>query len=185
MLVFIVPAFLLAVGLKAFVVQAFSIPSTSMAPQLDVGDRVVVSRLAYRLHEPRRGDIVVFDSPLTEGDDSMAPVRLLRGVAESLGLAGAGDDTFIKRVIGLPGETVEGRDGRVFVDGQELQEPYLDRAVLTEDFGPEEVDDGRLWVMGDAREESVDSRTFGSVTIDDLEGRALVRAWPPTRTAFL
>jgi signal peptidase I len=181
---FVVPAFLLAVLVKVFVAQAYYIPSTSMQPQLDVGDRVLVSRLAYRLHEPRRGDVVVFDEPGAEGDSGTLPGRAVRTVLGALGVGTEGD-TLVKRVVALSGETVEGREGRLFVDGRELHEPYLARDQVTSAFGPEEVPTDRLWVLGDSRENSVDSRSFGPIPLDDLEGRAVLRVWPPQRSAFL
>jgi signal peptidase I len=181
---FVVPAFLLALLVKVFVAQAYYIPSTSMAPQLDAGDRVLVSRLAYRMHEPRRGDVVVFDDPGDEGEGGALPVRVARELLGAVGI-GRGGDTLVKRVVALPGETVEGREGRLFVDGRELREPYLARAQVTSAFGPEVVPEDHIWVLGDARENSVDSRSFGAVPVDDLEGRAVLRVWPPQRTAFL
>jgi signal peptidase I len=181
---FVIPAFVVAVLVKLFVAQAYYIPSTSMEPQLGVGDRVLVSRLSYRLHEPRRGDVVVFDEPGSDGDHGTLPMRGVRTVLGALGV-GAEGDTLVKRVVALPGETVEGREGRVFVDGREVHEPYLSRETITSAFGPERVPADHLWVLGDARENSVDSRTFGPVPIDDLEGRAVLRVWPPQRGAFL
>ena len=178
-------AVVLAVLLRTFVAQAFSIPSESMLPQLEVGDRVVVSRLAYDVHDPRRGDIVVFDAP---GEERSHPGVVRRGVEvvlESVGLRQASTEEFIKRVIALPGETIEGRDGFVIVDGQFVIEPYLPPGTVTSDFGPVLVPDGRLFVMGDNRGNSMDSRRFGPIPIDTVVGRAIVRLWPPGRTAFL
>ena len=182
-------AVVLAVVLKAFVAQAFYIPSESMVPQLEVGDRVVVSRISYELHEPRRGDIVVFPS-LTEDlpeDDGLLPARVGRDVLEGLGLRQPPETELIKRVVGLPGEVVEGRGGRVYVDGLELLEPYLDPDLPTEAFGPVTVPEGHVFVMGDNRlpNMSQDSRAFGPVPIDSILGRAVARVWPPTRAANL
>jgi signal peptidase I len=187
--VLLVVAVLVALVVKTFVAQAFFIPSGSMEPQLQVGDRVVVSRLAYELHEPRRGDIVVFPS-LTEDlppDDGALPARAAREVLEGLGLRQPPETELIKRVIGLPGEVVEGRGGRVYVDGRELLEPYLDPDLATEAFGPVTVPDGHVFVMGDNRlpNMSQDSRSFGPVPIDSIVGRAIARVWPPTRAANL
>ena len=184
-----VTAVVIAVLLRAFVAQAFRIPSASMDPQLQVGDRVVVSRLAYDLHEPRRGDIVVFDCPpaagcAPDGGGSFAS-RAVDTVLEALLLRQPGVEEFIKRVVALPGETVEGRDGRVWIDGVALVEPYLGEGVVTSDFGPVTVDDGRVWVMGDNRSNSTDSRVFGQIDAETIVGRAFVRVWPPGRTAFL
>jgi signal peptidase I len=184
-----VTAIVIAVLLRAFVAQAFRIPSASMDPQLQVGDRVVVSRLAYDLHDPRRGDVVVFDCPPGAGclpdDDSSWPTRAVDTVLEALLLRQPGVEEFIKRVIALPGETVEGHDGRVWINGRPLVEPYLDEKVVTSDFEPVTVGEDRIWVMGDNRTNSTDSRIFGQVEVDTIVGRAFVRVWPPNRTAFL
>jgi len=183
----IVVALALAASLlvRSHVAQVFSIPSSSMEPQLQPGDRVLVSRTAYRLHDPNRGDIVVFDAP------SSLPVDepLLEGVAndalESIGLREPGEDELIKRVIALPGETISARDGQVVVDGRRVVEPYLPEDVTTDDFGPVEVPDGHVFVLGDNRGSSSDSRVIGPVAVDAIVGRAVARIWPPSRTAFL
>jgi signal peptidase I len=182
-------AVVVALLLKAFVAQAFYIPSGSMEPQLAIGDRVVVSRLAYRLHDPRRGDIVVFPS-LTEPaarDEGLLPVRLARELLVGLGLRQPAETELIKRVIGLPGETVEGVGGRVRINGLELHEPYLDPALATGDFPPVTVPEDHVFVMGDNRVPgmSQDSRAFGPVPIDSIVGRAVARVWPPGRVAYL
>jgi signal peptidase I len=185
----LVTAVVLAVVLRATVAEAFRIPSGSMEPQLDVGDRVVVSRLAYRLHDPRRGDVVVFDCPPAAGCEpaphEALPLKALHTVLEAVLLREPQPEEYIKRVIGVPGETVEGRDGAVYVNGRRLVEPYLPTGTVTSDFGPERIEPGHLWVMGDNRGNSSDSRVFGQVDEDTVVGRALFRVWPPWRTAFL
>jgi signal peptidase I len=185
----VVTAIVIAVLLRAFVAQAFRIPSASMEPQLLVGDRVVVSRLAYDAHDPRRGDVVVFDCPPRAGceqpKEHSAPVRALQTLAEALLLRQPEVEEFIKRVVGLPGETLEGRDGAVWVDGRRLVEPYLPAGTTTSDFGPITVPEDQLWVMGDNRSNSSDSRVFGTIEVDTIVGRAILRVWPPQRTAFL
>jgi signal peptidase I len=184
--VLVAVATIAALLLKAFVAQAFSIPSASMEPQLQPGDRVVVSRIAYRLHDPRRGDIVVFDAPdAPEVDEPILPVRLVEDVLEGVGLRRPDETELIKRVIGLPGEVVEARGGRIVIDGRELREPYLPADVGTHDFGPMTVPDGTVYVLGDNRGDSADSRVIGPVPIDSIVGRAIVRAWPPWRWAWL
>jgi signal peptidase I len=183
----------LAVGIaflvKTFVAQAFYIPSGSMIPQLKVGDRIVVSKVAYRLHDPNRGDIVVFDCPPRASCPPPAggilPVRVLRGVFEAVGLRQPSTEEYVKRIIGLPGDQVQGAQGRVFVNGKALVEPYLPTGTITSDFGPVRVPDGQLWVMGDNREQSADSRVFGTITQSSVVGRAVVRAWPFGSAAFL
>jgi signal peptidase I len=175
---------------KTFVAQAFYIPSASMVPELAIGDRVVVSKLAYRLHEPRRGDVVVFDCPpratcARGGGGGALPLRVLRGVLEAVGLRQPSTEEFVKRVVGLPGERVEARGGTVFVDGRELVEPYLPPGTRTSDFGPVELGEGEYWMMGDNRSNSQDSRFFGPVRRAAMVGRAIVRAWPPSRAGYL
>lgn len=158
-----------------------------MLPTLEVGDRVVVSRLAYQVHDPRRGDIVVFESPeaVEDGDDDPLPVRVVTDFLETVGLAQPSEQDFIKRVVGLPGETVEGRDGVVLVDGDPLEEPYLDGMSIG-DFDSVTVPEGHLWVMGDNRGGSSDSRTaFGPVPEESVVGRAVLRLWPLDRIGFL
>jgi signal peptidase I len=157
-----------------------------MEPQLHVGDRVIVSKLAYQLHDPHRGDIIVFPSPEDHStDDSVLPVKILRGILEGLGLSKPSKEILIKRVIGLPDERVEGRDGHVYIDGRLLVEPYLPGNVTTDRFGPTTVPKGRLWVMGDNRGDSRDSRYIGAITEASVIGRAIAKVWPPGNQCFL
>jgi signal peptidase I len=161
-----------------------------MVPQLQVNDRVVVSRLAYRLHDPRRGDIVVFDDPRDGAgvEDANKPnvvVRLIRGIGGAVGVVQPSTEEFIKRVVGLPGETVEGKAGRVYVNGRVLYEPYLPDGTVTSDFPPIVVPDGTLWVMGDNRSNSSDSRFFGPIRRSTVQGRTILRVWPPGSASFL
>lgn len=186
----VVLALVAAAILRAFVGQAFFIPSESMTPQLEVGDRVVVSKISYRLHDPRRGDVVVFDCPEGAGcvsvqDDASLPVRVVRAALETVGLRQPSTEDYIKRVIALPGETVEGRDGMVVVDGQRVVEPYLSPDEETSSFDPVTVPEGSIWVMGDNRSNSSDSRVFGPVPENTVVGRAVARIWPPSRAAYL
>jgi len=180
-------AMLIAFLIKSFVAQAFFIPSGSMIPQLHVGDRVVVSKLAYRLHDPHRGDIVVFDAPnqVTAKDHEALPGKVLKGILESIGLSTPSTEEYIKRVIGLPGEKVEGRGGRVYVNGRELVEPYLGQGPTTRDFEPTTLAADELWVMGDNRENSSDSRVFGPIKESTIVGRAFVKVWPIPDGSFL
>ena len=172
--------------LKSYVAQAFYIPSASMEPKLEVGDRVIVSKLAYRLQSPKRGDVVVFHPPLPAPEDhATLPLRALHEVLAAIGIRQPGDDTFIKRVVGLPGETVDGREGRVFVDGEPLDEPYLASSVVTSDFPPVHLGSDQLFLMGDNRPNSSDSRSFGPVDRHRVVGEATTRAWPPPRAGFL
>jgi signal peptidase I len=183
----VLAAIVVTLVVKALLAQAFYIPSGSMEPQLHVNDRVVVSRTAYRLHDPNRGDIVVFPSPIAEPEHHGLVDGVVDDVLDALAVGDRGDDELIKRVIGLPGEEIEARDGEVLIDGEVLREPYLPADVRTEDFGPVKVPKGRVFVMGDNRGNSHDSRfsDIGTIDIDDLVGRAIARVWPPSRTAFL
>jgi signal peptidase I len=183
----LVAAAAIALVVKAFLAQAFFIPSESMEPQLATGDRVVVSRLSYELHEPRRGDVVVFDDPAQPEvvDESLLPVRLGREALEALGLVEPRGRELIKRVVALPGETVWARDGGVVVDGRTLIEPYLPDGSITDDFAPIRVPEDHVFVMGDRRRNSKDSRRFGPVPEELVVGRAIARVWPPGRIAHL
>lgn len=181
----LVGALCLALVVKSHAAQAFSIPSSSMEPQLEVGDRVLVSRTAYRLHDVRRGDIVVFPHPQATPDDDPLLEAVAKDALETVGLRDPGDDELIKRVVGLPGEQISAQDGQVVVDGRPVIEPYLPDGVVTGDFGPVEIPAGHVFVMGDNRGGSMDSRFIGTIDIDTIVGRAVARVWPPDRTAFL
>ncbi|MEY2474676.1 MAG: signal peptidase [Actinomycetota bacterium] len=183
--ILLIVAALIAFLVKTFLAQAYYIPSGSMLPQLQIDDRVVVSKLAYKVHDPRRGDIIVFDDPRTGASTTKADEGLLRKVGEGIGIVQPSTDEFIKRVIGLPGETVQGRNGHVYVNGHQLIEPYLKDTVITSDFPKTTVRSGRLWVMGDNRTGSADSRVFGQIKIDTIVGRALVKVWPFDHISFL
>lgn len=194
LLVALVAAFLV----RTFVFQAFFIPSPSMGcagpacpvHTLEIDDKIVVSKLSYRLHDPRRGDIVVFECPpaancATQPRSANPLARAVRFVGERVGVVPPSTEDYIKRIVGLEGETVEGRQGRVYVDGLLLDEPYLSEEVETSDFGPVVVPPNQLWVMGDNRQNSGDSRVFGPITEDSIVGRTVLRLLPITRTAFL
>jgi signal peptidase I len=131
-----------------------------MEPTLDVGDRVLVNKLSYDLHDVNRGDVVVFELP----PDQVGP---------------DGIKDLIKRVVGLPGEVIESRDGVVFIDGHRLDEPYLPENGPT---GPpierQTIPEGHVFVLGDNRDNSADSRARGPVSIDTIVGRAFVLVWP-------
>jgi signal peptidase I len=183
----IVFAGVIAIVVKALLAQAFFIPSASMEPQLTAGDRVVVSRLAYDLHDPRRGDIVVFDDPtqVDAGDEPFIVIRAGRDALEAVGLVRPTEKELIKRVVGLPGEEVSAVGGVVHIDGRPLQEPYLPEGTVTSDFAAIQVAEGHVFVMGDNRTNSKDSRVFRGVPVDSVVGRAIVTVWPPGRVAFL
>lgn len=167
-LVVVAVAITSALLVRAYVVQQFAVEGESMLSTLQDGDRVLVNRLSYRLHDPRRGDVVVlkrFDGNATERD-------------------------LIKRVIGLPGETVEVRNCVVYIDDQPLIEPYIDAEVQARDGcgsdqAPIEVPQESVFVLGDHRGKSSDSRAFGPVAEDLLIGRAFVIIWPVGDWAWL
>jgi signal peptidase I len=162
-LVILAVAFVLVFGfVRPFVLEAFRIPSESMVPTLLVGDRVFVNKFIYRFTEPERGDVVVFES--------------VNGREEDL----------IKRVVGVAGDEVEVRNGTLLVNGEAREEPYLNRNLpFNDSYGPSEVPEGHVFVMGDNRANSADSRVFGPLPIENIEGEAFVRFWPPLRIGSL
>lgn len=183
----IVAALLIAVLIKTFLFQAFWIPSSSMEDTLQVFDRVLVSKISYEISDIGRGDIIVFDDPRPgfEQPDEDALERAVRNLKESIGLV-TPQSEFIKRVIGLPGDVVEGREGGVFVNGVRLVEPYVrEPETPIRSFGPVEVPPGSLFMMGDNRQASQDSRIFGPIPIDQVVGKAFVIIWPTSRWAGL
>ncbi|HEX6230207.1 MAG TPA: signal peptidase I [Actinomycetota bacterium] len=182
--ILIVLALGLAILLKTFVVQAFYIPSGSMEPTLEPGDRVLVNKVFY---EPSRGDVIVFSDPKDGRSVDRGIVGgFLHWLSEALGFARPEHEDFIKRVIGLPGETVEVRDGRLLVDGRRVAEPYLRGPVDERDYGPTRVPAGMLFVLGDNRLNSNDSRFgLGFVPVDKVVGRAFVIIWPPSRSGWV
>ena len=177
----ILMAFVLALLIKTLLVQAFFIPSGSMEPTLMPGDRVIVVKVPYYLHDPQRGDVIVFEDP----DPSKQPDRgvvggLIHWLVQGLGAAPPDNEDFIKRVIGLPGETVWAKGGDVYVDGVKLDEPYLIQE--TDDFPKTKVPEGTLFVMGDNRGNSLDSRFgLGYVPLGQVIGKADLVIWPPSR----
>ncbi|MEC4685301.1 MAG: signal peptidase I [Nitrospirota bacterium] len=170
----IITALLLALIIRAYVVQAFKIPSGSMIPTLLVGDHILVSKFIYGteipftdkkilvFREPRRDDVVVFKYPKDPDRD------------------------FIKRVIGVGGDVVEGRNKIVYVNGKPLNEPYIQhtdndiRSIgmdVRDNFGPLYVPNGKLFVMGDNRDQSYDSRYWGFVDLNAVKGKAFIIYW--------
>jgi signal peptidase I len=194
--VLLVIAAVIAVGVHSFLFQAFFIPSGSMEKTLNVGDRVIVNRLSYKVGHVQRGQIVVFsgvDSWTPEGSVT-APhnpiLRELSKVGSYLGFAPSGEQDFIKRVIGIPGDHVVccNSQGQITVNGTALRESYLypgsDNRTLPFDIV---VPPGRLWVEGDHRNDSADSRSHtglpggGTIPINKVIGRAFVIVWPFSR----
>jgi signal peptidase I len=182
--ILLVVALAVAIVLKTFVVQAFFIPSGSMEPTLDPGDRVLVQKVVYG---PDRGDVIVFSDPQGRpGPDRGIIGGFIHWLSSTLGIERPEHEDFIKRVIGLPGETVELRDGRLFVEGVRIHEPYLKGAVDTRDYGPVRVPEDSLFVLGDNRLNSNDSRFgLGFVPVDKVVGRAFAIVWPPSRAGWI
>jgi signal peptidase I len=186
--VLLLVAFILALLIKTFLVQAFYIPSASMEPTLQIGDRVLVNKVVYHLHDPRRGDIIVFSDPHPLTSAHRNPVSaFLHWLTEGLGVSSNPEKDFIKRVIGLPGDTVEiDSRGTVLVNGRAVHEPYLSAVHDTRPYGPIHVPAGNLFVLGDNRTDSNDSRFgLGFIPRDKVVGRAFVIIWPPSRARWL
>ncbi|MDT3443790.1 MULTISPECIES: signal peptidase I [unclassified Pseudofrankia] len=192
--VLVLIAFVLALLIKALLVQAFWIPSESMERTLLINDRVLVNKVVYHFRDVHRGDIVVFNGDGTgfqSHESVIAPPsngfsRFVRGTQNLLGLGAPSDKDFIKRVIGVGGDTVSccDSDNRVMVNGKALDEPYVFENDF-QPFAPVKVPDGRLWVMGDHRGASSDSRANGTIPTSAVVGRAFVRVWPLSRFGFL
>lgn len=186
-------AVLVVLGFTAFLAKPFSIPSGSMETTLRVGDRVLVNRFVYHLRPIERGDVVVFDGTDSfVAQESVArrdPITgALASVGQSLGLIAPDGNDFVKRVIGLPGDRVQCCDalGRLLVNGTALAEPYIfdGDQPSTMEFTVL-VSDGKLWVMGDHRSQSADSRAHlgdpggGMVLESKVIGRVMAVIWPP------
>ncbi len=156
----LVVAVVAAVLLRTFVIQPYYIPSDSMEPTLKVGDKVLVNKLSYHMHGVHRGDVVVFEKP---PNDYSPDIKDL-----------------IKRIIGLPNETISGRDGHVYIDGRLLNEKWLPNSPssTTSSFGPVHIPAGDYFVMGDNRTNSSDSRVIGPIPGSLIVGRAFLIVWP-------
>jgi signal peptidase I len=154
-----------AVAVRTFVVQTFYIPSASMEPTLMVGDRILVDKLSYHLHDVHRGDIVVFGTP--PGEDAGPNVKDL-----------------VKRVIGLPGERIASAEGKVIINGKPLAEPWLVRGTVTTSIQPQTIPKNEYFVMGDNRSDSQDSRFFGPIPQSLIVGRVIMRIWPLSSIKF-
>ena len=172
----IVGALVVALVVKTFLFQAFFIPSASMEPTLEEGDRVIVNKLSYDLHDVNRGDVIVFElEPDQVGPDGIKDL--------------------IKRVVGLPGDVIETREGVVYINDRALDEPYLADGTITGDpddgqnpsIPRQTVPEGHVFVLGDNRSNSADSRYpyRGPIPVDTIVGRAFVLIWPPGSIASL
>ncbi|MEA5450670.1 signal peptidase I [Leptolyngbya sp. CCNP1308] len=153
---------LLALGIRTFVAEARYIPSGSMLPTLEINDRLIIDKVSYDFGDPQRGDIVVFRPPDALGQD----------------------EAFIKRLIGLPGDVIEVKDGQLYVNNEPQTEPYI-AAKPDYQYGPVTVPDDAYLVLGDNRNKSFDSHFWGFLPADHLIGRAVFRFWPPNRLGDL
>ena len=189
--VLVVIAFAIALLIKTFLLQAFFIPSASMEPTLMIGDRVLVEKLSYRFGGADRGDVVVFEKDVgalinpDAGPGEPFYVDIVNAFKELFGFPTGDKQDFIKRVIAVGGDVVEGKEGKVFVNGDEVVEPYLPDETTTSDFGPVEIPEGMVFVMGDNRANSDDSRGFGPVDEEKIVGRAFLLIWPPSDAGTL
>ncbi len=158
-------AAVLSFGIRTFVAEARYIPSSSMEPTLLINDRLIIEKMTYRFNEPKRGDVIVFNA--TEALEAQNFT-----------------EAFIKRIIGLPGDTVVVSNGEVIVNNQVLEEIYIKDAPDYE-YGPVTVPNGEYLVLGDNRNNSYDSHYWGFVPDGKIIGRAFVRFWPPKRLGSL
>jgi signal peptidase I len=181
-------AVLLAVIFKTFLVAAFYIPSGSMESTLNISDRVLVEKVSYRFGDVRHGDVVVFvhEEPGLEAAGPSNPVAgFFSSLGQAVGVVPPSDRDFIKRVVGLPGDTITCRGGQLVRNGERVPEPYLDPGTRTDSCKETRVGNGELFVMGDNRGNSQDSRSFGAIQRDDVVGRAFVRIWPLNHIGWL
>lgn len=165
---FIIAVVVVFLVVRPFMVQAFYIPSESMMPTLVENDRILVSKLSYRLGKPGRAEVVVFRAP-----------------KEALSEPGDGEEKdFVKRIVGLPGDVVEIHGGIAYINGKPIKEPYT-REPIDYDLPPTVVPEGRFFVMGDNRNHSNDSHRWGTLEQDRVIGRAVMVFWPPSRAGII
>ena len=162
-LILITIALVLAFFIRTFIAEPRYIPSDSMLPTLETGDRLVIEKISYRFTSPKFGDIVVFQPP---------PELQSRGYSQ--------DQAFIKRIIGTPGDTVKIDDGKVYLNGNILQEDYIKEPPL-QAFQLVQVPQNQYFMMGDNRNDSNDSRYWGFLPKKNMIGKAIFRFWPPGR----
>jgi signal peptidase I len=173
----------LALGIQAFLVKPFRIPSESMVPTLEVGQRVLVDRMSFRFTDPDRGDIVVFKPP-AGADSNRCGVQHSSDEPCPKETSERSNTNFIKRVVGVPGDRLKVIESSVYINGKRQKEPF---ARLSPDCGicnlPREITipDGHYYMMGDNRGESLDSREWGPVPKKWIIGKAFATYWPPRR----
>ncbi len=180
MAILLLGAVVLAVLIKSLIIQPFEIPSQSMHPTLQVGDRVMVSKVSYLFGDPGRGDVVVFSPPDRFRPDRNALEVVWHEVREAFGWYDISEADLIKRVIATEGDRLEVRGREVWVNGELLDEPYLGSSTQGDVFTLE-VEEDHLFLMGDHRSKSSDSRVFGTVHQDNVVGKAVLRIWPFSR----
>ncbi len=178
--VLIVVAFAAALLIKTFLLQAFYIPSASMEPTLKEGDRVLVEKVGYRFGDPEIGDVIVFerDVGVIPPEDEGFLEDITDAIRSLFGFPTEGTQDYIKRVMAVGGDTIEGREDGIYVNGELVPEPWFPEATVTSPFPEYEVPEGQIFVMGDNRGNSDDSRSFGGIPESDLVGRAFVLIWP-------
>lgn len=189
-------ALLLAFLVQQFLVKPFKIPSGSMENTLKCGDRVLVDRITYRFHDPHRKDVVVFNPPAGIGEDGKPDPTIVAGEDGMARRANDGtrkvvpaDTNYIKRVIGLPGDKVQVKHHKAYINGKKLNEPYLHPLAKGSsfagdglaDWGPATVPKGTYLMLGDHRDNSADGRRFGFLPRDFIVGKAFMVYWPLQR----
>lgn len=155
-----------------------------MLPTIHINDRVMVNKLTTRFGQPDRFDVVVFTDPAAPEREESFLEAVRRAVLEAVGVSVREED-LIKRVIGLPGETVTVENNRVHINGVPLDEPYLPPGVQMPDYGPITLGPDEVFLMGDNREFSMDSRVFGPIPVSHIIGEAFMIIWPPGRVSGL
>jgi signal peptidase I len=182
--VLVLVAFVVALLIKTFLLQAFFIPSASMEPTLMVGDRVLVEKVSNWWGGPDRGDVVVFEQEvgvgMVEEPDEPLWTDISNAFKDLFGFPSAGSQDFIKRVIAIEGDVIRADEGIVYVNGEPIDEPYLPEGTQTSDFGRVEVGQDEIFVMGDNRANSDDSRSFGPIPESSVVGKAFILVWPPS-----
>jgi len=160
----LVVALVLALVLKATVVEAFVVPTSSMEPTIQIGDRFFSNKVTYRFHPPRSGDIVIFAPPSSATENQDIP--------------------FVKRVIGVEGDLIEIRDGNLYLNDRTMEEKYI-KETPRYHYGPMKVPKDSLFVLGDNRNNSHDSHAWGFVPVKNVKARAMLRFWPLNRIGFI